>query len=451
MGKGMSTTASLRRLLALAGLGMLIALGLALLLAIAWMGAPGPDVLDLVSYLVASGVISLGLGAAGLAWLRRGRVRIWLQVTLTYILGVGIALLNIYLTARLMFISQHDFPLLVLLMLFAAAVSLGLGYALSQALAQRVAVLQRGAAALAGGDLAARVAVSGADELAALAAQFNQMAGQLAGAAAERERMELARRDLIAAISHDLRTPLASLRAMTEALADGLVDDPATNARYLATMRSQISHLSGLIDDLFELAQIDAGALRLELQRVSLDDLISDALEGIRPQAAAKGVRLHGSVASEVGPVLVAPQKIERVLYNLMTNALRHTPGDGSVTITAMPEDTRHETRDARHETRDTRHETRDQLASPVSGLPPPVSWVLVEVADSGEGIAPEDLPWIFDRFYRGEKSRSRATGGAGLGLAIARGIVEAHGGRIWAESAQGCGARIRFTLPTAS
>ncbi len=403
------------------------------------MGAPSQAVTDLAIYLVVSGAISLGLGAAGLAWLRRGRVRIWLQVTLTYILGVGIALLNVYLTARLMFISQHDFPLLVLLLLFAAVVSLGLGYALSQALAQRVAVLHRGAAALAGGDLAARVAVSGADELAALAAQFNQMAGQLARAAAERERMELARRDLIAAISHDLRTPLASLRAMTEALADGLVDDPATNARYLATMRGQIGHLSGLIDDLFELAQIDAGALRLELQRASLDDLISDALEGIRPQAAAKGVRLHGSVAPEVGSVLVAPQKIERVLYNLVTNAIRHTPGDGTVTITASSE-LRVLSAELTGSDRETQHSTLNTQ-----------NWVVVEVADSGEGIAPEDLPWVFERFYRGEKSRSRATGGAGLGLAIARGIVEAHGGRIWVESAQGCGARICFTLPASS
>jgi signal transduction histidine kinase len=251
------------------------------------------------------------------------------------------------------------------------------------------------------------------------------MAAQLAAAAAERQRQELARRDLIAAISHDLRTPLASLRVMTEALADGLVDDPTTTARYLSTMRSQIGHLSGLIDDLFELAQIDAGALRLELQHISLDDLISDALEGLRPQASARGVELHGEVTPKVGRVLAAPQKIERVLYNLVTNAIRHTPGDGVVTIRAMPE-------------------APPADAAPASGG----SFIVVEVADTGEGIAPADLPRIFDRFYRGEKSRSRATGGAGLGLAIARGIVEAHGGRIWAESNSGQGARIRFTLP---
>jgi signal transduction histidine kinase len=435
----MHMTASLRRTLVPLGLGLLIALGLALLLAIGWLGAQGKDVTDLVSYLLLSGAISLGVGAAALSWLRRGRGRLWLQVSLTYILGVGIALLNIFLTANLMFISDnHDLPLLVLLLLFAAVVSLGLAYALAQALAQRVTALHQGARALAGGDLDARVAAAGTDELAALAAEFNAMAARLAAAAAERERLELARRDLIAAISHDLRTPLASLRAMTEALADGLVDDPATTTRYLTTMRGQIGHLSGLIDDLFELAQIDAGALRLELQRASLDDLISDALEGIRPQAVAKGVRLQGSVAPGVGPVLVAPQKIERVLYNLVTNAIRHTPGDGVVTISAMLGDQGSGIGDRGSGVR---------FPDPRSPLPDP--YVVVEVADTGEGIAPGDLPWIFDRFYRGEKSRSRATGGAGLGLAIARGIVEAHGGRIWAESAQGRGARIRFTLPT--
>jgi len=417
------------------GLGLLVALGLALLLAIGWLGAPGNDIADLMTYLLASSAISLGLGAAGLVWLRRGRGRLWIQVTLTYMLGVGIALLNIFLTAQLMFISKHDLPLLVLLLLFAAVMSLGLSYALSRALVQRVTALHHGARALADGDLSARVAVAGADELAALAAQFNQMATQLAVAAEERERLEAVRRDLIAAISHDLRTPLASLRLMTEALADGLVDDPATTTRYLATMRGQIGHLSGLIDDLFELAQLDAGALRLELQRASLDDLISDALEGIRPQAAAKGVQVCGSVAPGVGPVLVAPQKIERVLYNLVTNAIRHTPSDGVGTISAMPEGQRPD----------------ENVPSPAPRPLSPAPFVLVEVADTGEGIAPEDLPWIFDRFYRGEKSRSRATGGAGLGLAIARGIVEAHGGRIWAESAQGRGTRIRFTLPTSA
>jgi len=436
----MQTAIPLRRSLAPFGLGVLIALGIALLLAIGWLGARGQDMIELTLYLLVSGAISLGCGALGLAWFRRGAVRLWLQVTLTFCLGISIAILNIFLTANLMFISKdHDLPLLVLLMLFAAVVSLALGYALAQALAQRVTALHRGARALAGGDLAARVDESGGDELAALAAEFNRMAAQLAAAADERGRLETARRELIAAISHDLRTPLASLRVITEALADGLVEDPATTTRYLATMRGQIGHLSSLIEDLFELAQIDAGALRLDLQRASLADLVSDAIEGMQPQAAAKGVRLAGSVAPGIGPALIAPQKIERVLYNLVTNAVRHTPAGGSVTISVTAGD---------GEARDWRLEAGDDFQA--SSLQPPAAQrsVVVAVADTGEGIAPDDLPRIFEHFYRGEKSRSRATGGAGLGLAIARGIVEAHGGRIWAESQLERGTRIAFSLP---
>jgi signal transduction histidine kinase len=434
----MQTTFPLRRSIAPLSMGLLVALGLALLLAAGWLGVRGRAMAELTIYLVISAAISLGVGALALAWFRRGEARLWLQVTLTYMLGIMVAILNIFLTAQLMFISSdHDLPLLILLLLFAAVVSLALGYALAQALARRVTALHRGARAIADGDLHAHVDASGSDELAALGAEFNRMAGQLAAAAAERARMEGARRELIAAISHDLRTPLASLRVMTEALADGVVDDPATTARYLATMRGQIGHLSGLIDDLFELAQIDAGAIALDLQRVRVDELVGDALAGMQPQAAAKGVHLAAEVAPGLGAVPLAPQKIERVLYNLIGNAIRHTPAGGSVTLRAGPiSDDRLQIADLQ----------RTELQSTIPNLQ---SAIVIEVADTGEGIAADDLPRIFEQFYRGEKSRSRATGGAGLGLAIARGIVEAHGGRIWATSAPGQGAVFGFALPT--
>ena len=439
----MQTAIPLRRSMMPFGLGVLIALGIALLLAIGWLGVRGQDMIELVYYLLLSSAISLGCGALGLAWFRRAQVRLWVQVTLTFTLGLAVAILNIFVTANLMFISKdHDLPLLILLMLFAATVSLALGYALAQALAQRVTALHHGARALAGGDLAARVDESGGDELAALAAEFNRMAEQLAAAAAERGRMETTRRELIAAISHDLRTPLASLRVMTEALADGLVEDQATTTRYLATMRGQIGHLSSLIDDLFELAQIDAGALRLELQHASLADLVSDAIESMRPQATAKGVRLEGSVAPGIGPALIAPQKIERVLYNLVTNAVRHTPAGGSVMIT-VSDSSEFRVLSGRLSSELTRSHGQTQNAKRKTQ-----NCVVITVADTGEGIAPDDLPRIFEHFYRGEKSRSRATGGAGLGLAIARGIVEAHGGRIWAASQLEHGTQIAFTLP---
>jgi signal transduction histidine kinase len=473
-----STPAALRgahqmRVALLPMLAALLATALALLLAVAWLGAPMPDLMDLGAYLGGSCALSLALGLLGMWWLRRGRAALWLQISLTYGLGVAIALLNIFLTARLMFISSHDLPLLILLLLFAAVVSLGLGYALAHTLARRVTALHQGAQRLAEGDLAARVPAEGRDELARLAHEFNRMAEQLAASAEERGRMEQARRELVAAVSHDLRTPLTSLRAMIEALSDGLIDDPATTARYLATMRGQVTHLSGLIDDLFELAQIEAGALQLELQRVDPSDLISDTIEGMRPQAAARGVMLEGSVAPEAGALLIAPQKIERVLYNLVTNAVRHTPAEGSVTLRVyLQADQRPTTNDQRPPeggvgglppaASPTSPVSRREALAAAGGLPPTLpptalsarergrGFAVFVVEDTGEGIAPEDLPFVFDRFYRGEKSRSRATGGAGLGLAIARGIVEAHGGRIWIEPNAPRGTRVIFALPLA-
>lgn len=427
----MTMTLALRRVFVPFGIAMLIGLGLALLLAVGWLGASGKDVAALMGYLIASSSISLSLGVIGLSWLRRGRGRLWQQLALAYTLGIGIALLNISLTAKLMFISiNHDLLLLILLMLFSAVISLGLGYGLAQALTQRVNALHSGARAVAAGQFATRVAPEGNDELTELAVAFNHMATQLAAAALERDRMIQARQHLLAAISHDLRTPLASLRARTEALADGLVDDPATRAHYLTSMHSQINLLSSLIDDLFELAQIDAGVLRLDLQWASLGDLISDTLEGMRLHATRKGVLLQGSIVPHLGPLMIAPQKIERVLYNLVTNAIRHTPSGGTVTITVTPTSALTPT-DA-PAVNATMHHTA----------------ILVEVADTGEGIAPEDLPRIFEHFYRSEKSRSRATGGVGLGLAIAHGIIQAHGGHIWATSTPDQGTSIRFTLP---
>lgn len=375
--------------------------------------------MSLIVALVTTGLISLGVGLVGMRWLRQGKVPIWLQVTLTYLFGVAVALCNIFITARLMFLATSDLPLLALLILVAALIATGLGAALAQVFAQRVSALHQSAAAIATGDLTARVDETGEDELAALARTFNHMADQLAASAAERARQEQLRRELIAAISHDLRTPLASLRAMTEALADGLVDDVPTISRYYDAMRGQIGQLNRLIEDLFSLSRLEAGVVELDLQPVAAAQLIDDALAGHSPQARAAGVALQAQVAPETGCVLAAPLQITRVLDNLLANALRHTPVGGLITVHATP------------------------LSEG--------SLVAIEVTDTGEGIAPGDLPHIFERFYRGEKSRSRASGGAGLGLAIARSIVETHGGTIGVSSAPGQGTTVRFTLPRIS
>ena len=201
---------------------------------------------------------------------------------------------------------------------------------------------------------------------------------------------------------------------IVEALADRVVEDPETVARYLDTAQRQIDSLSLLLDDLFDLAQIDAGGLQLERHPNSICDLISDTLETFSALAARQGVTLEGAAPPEVDPVVMDVGKIGRVLNNLLDNALRHTSEGDKVYVCAAVQ--------ADH--------------------------VRVEVSDTGEGIPPKDVPHIFERFYRGEKSRNRATGGTGLGLAIASGIVEAHGGQIGVESAVGQGTQVWFTLP---
>jgi signal transduction histidine kinase len=319
--------------------------------------------------------------------------------------------------ARAMFISGHDLSLLLTMLTFAAALSVGFGLLYAMPLASRIERVRSGTARIAGGELESEVPVEGRDEVADLAEDLNQMARALREASEREREMEEARRDLIAAVSHDLRTPLASARALIEAVADGVAADRETEKRYLSSARRELAHLSQLVDDLFELARIDAGALQLTFEEASLHDLISDTISGFQPQAEQKGVRLAGEVVDDIDPVLANPPRLQRVLHNLVSNALRHTPADGTVTLRATREG----------------EEAR------------------VEVSDTGEGIAAEDLPRVFERSFRGEQSRTRPekddAPGAGLGLAIARGLVEAHGGTMDVESDLGRGSRFRFTL----
>jgi signal transduction histidine kinase len=332
-----------------------------------------------------------------------------------YLVAIGLVFLNVLVTAQLMFASQHDLRLAGILLLFAGGIALSFGYFLSANITESIQRVVDGAEAIADGDLGVRVMVSGQNELAELADAFNRMATQLQEADDRQKELEQLRRDLIGWVSHDLRTPLTSVQLMVEALADGVVDEPQTVQRYLRTIQADIRHLNTLIDDLFEMSQLEAGALHFVVAPHSLRDLISDTLESMSTLAQKKGVELCGDVAQDVDPVVMAPDKIGRVLINLISNAVRHTPPGGEITV------------EARREKK--------------SGQ------IRVDVRDTGEGIPPEDLPHVFERFYRGEKSRSRATGGAGLGLAIAKGIIEAHRGELWVESQVGGGSTFSFTL----
>ena len=357
--------------------------------------------------------IAVGYGAYRLGWVHRSPHISW-----TLLGGYGLAslltFLNVWITARLMFVSEHDLLLATVLLLFAGGIAMAVGYFLSLALIDRIVILDRVAKSVAQGDLGVRVPVIGNDEMASLARTFNEMAARLQAADERQRELDRLRRNLIAWAGHDLRTPLASIHAIVEALADGVVDDPETVDRYLCTASREIDSLSRLIDDLFELAQLEAGGLRLELRPNSLSDLLSDTLESFSELAVQQGITLGGRADSGVDPVMMDARQIGRVLSNLLGNALRHTPSGGAVYAQA--------TRTA--------------------------EGVQVEVRDTGEGIDAADLPHVFEHFYRGDKSRSRATGGAGLGLAIAKGIVEAHDGWIGLESAPGEGTRFFFTLP---
>ncbi len=399
-------------------IGIFAVLTLTVVLIIAVMD---PPVGDLVQLGLLLGITSLASAMIGfishrLGWWRRLR-SLNLTLTLGYALAAGLTLLNVWLTARLMFINRHDLTLGILLLLFAGGISVTFGYFLSSSITQTLKDVVRGAERLSEGDFSARVDVQGQNEVAQLADAFNTMVAHLEQVQEAERSLEAARRNLVAWASHDLRTPLASLRAMIDALSDGVVTEAETVARYLQQCQSEIRDMSTLIDDLFELAKLDAGHLELFCEPSSLADLISDTLEGFRVRAQTNGVTLTGAVAPQVDPVWMAPEKISRVLQNLLENAFRHTPIGGQIEL----------------------------QASVRNGT------VLVTVQDTGEGIQPEDLPHVFDRFFRGEKSRSRegfAGSGAGLGLSIAKGLVEAHGGRIWVESDLGSGTTMAFTLP---
>ena len=254
------------------------------------------------------------------------------------------------------------------------------------------------------GDLSVRVSVGSQDEIGELANAFNAMAGSLA------EQEEL-RRNMIGDIAHELRTPLTNLRGYLEAARDGLV---APDAGLVDNLYEETMLLQRLVADLQELALAEAGQLDLEPQRVGLAGIAEQALGILRPQADAKGIQLYAEMPSDLPPVDVDPARIGQVLRNLLGNALLHTPSGGSITVIGRA--------------------TAGEVA--------------VSVCDTGSGVHPEDLPHVFDRFYRADKSRARHTGGAGLGLAIVKQLVLAHGGSVSASSSPGEGSTFTFTIP---
>ena len=389
-------------------------LALVLLLAHRYLHAGGPDLVVLAMTLSISAVTAWAFGYTGLTILHAVRWGdLWTKVFIPAMIGVLTALVSIVITARMMFISSHDLILLTLQLVFSLAVSVPFAMLAARMLADRVAIFGQAAQSMSEGKLDTRVRVDGNDELDRLGVLFNLMATRLEEANRQQIEAEDARRQLIAAISHDLRTPLSSIQAMVEAIEDNVVDGE-TARFYLAQILVETRGLGLMINDLFELAQIDAGALRLQITANRVAMLIEDALDTMQAKAERKEIKLERRYTDESLAVLADGSQIQRVFYNLVDNALRHTPSGGRVFVDVAE-----------------------------SGPD-----VVFTVEDTGTGIDAGDLPYVFERFYRADRSR-HTDGGAGLGLAIARGIVEAHGGRIWADGSSP-GARFSFALPRA-
>lgn len=266
-----------------------------------------------------------------------------------------------------------------------------------------VRALAEAAHRVADGDLSQRVPVTGGDELAEMGVAFNTMAAEL-------ERQHELRHRAMADIAHELRTPLSVLQIELESIEDGLTDP---TPEVIAGLQGDLAHLRCLVEDLRVLSLADAGELHVEAEPVEMGGLVRDVVERVRAAARSEGIALDAQVPDGPLPVVGDAQRLMQVLLNLLSNALQHTPTGGRVTVSAQRVDGK----------------------------------VHVAVRDTGEGIPPEDLPHVFDRLYRADRARSRDTGGSGLGLSIAKSLVEAQGGHIWAESEPGEGSTFTFTL----
>ena len=332
-------------------------------------------------------------------WVLRRRDGLRRQAVMTGAIAAVQVLVTVALFVALMFVSSHDAFFTILATAYCALLALLAARLLSRRVLDDVRAVEAGLAAVGEGRRDVQLGVGGEDEIARLAREVESMVDRLA-------RTEAARNDLVAAVSHDLRTPITSLRLLVEALDDDIVDAQERRS-YLAKLRTHVAALGALIDDLFELSRLRAGDIRWSMERVRLRELVTETVEAMRRDDAP---RLLVDVPVDLAPARAAPEQIQRVLFNLIQNAIRHTPADGSVTV-------------------------RAEAAG---------GEVHIEVADTGSGIAAADRDRVFEAFVQGG---ARSNGSAGLGLAISRAIVEAHGGRIWLGSSTD-GTSIRFTLP---
>ncbi|GAA2113289.1 ATP-binding protein [Streptomyces synnematoformans] len=379
------------------------------------------DILLMAVFAFLGAAVAGVLGAVALRLLRNRSLVV--SVSVVAATAVTAMLLGTLSVAREMFLSGHDLTVVSIVILMAAVVSLATAVLLGRWVVARSNALAEAARSFGhdfdkGGSFAPPAGDATA-ELAALSRELAATAERLAESRQRERALDASRRELVAWISHDLRTPLAGLRAMAEALEDGMAADPG---RYHRQIRAETERLDAMVGDLFELSRIHAGALSLVPTRMSVYDLVGDALAGADPLAREHGVRLVGE-PPEPGPAAAVPVEVDgkemtRVLGNLLVNAIRRTPADGTVAVTVRE---------------------REGAA------------VVVSVTDQCGGIPEEDLARVFDTGWRGNHARTPVPpAGAGLGLAIVRGIVEAHRGRTEVRNVPG-GCRFEVTLPAAT
>jgi signal transduction histidine kinase len=308
-----------------------------------------------------------------------------------------------------MFLSSHDLRLVYVSLALGTGLGLALAITVARSMAGDLRRLEATTSAIGHGDLSARTGITRRDEIGTVATAVDSMAGSLEEARRDRARADASRRLMLASVGHDLRTPLTSIRAALEAIQDGVAVDPD---RYLQSMHSDLDQLSALVDDIFLMARIEASDLSLDPVPLDLAELADDAVASVTPLALQHDVTLEMSRRG-AAQVQADPVALGRVIRNLLDNALRHSPGGGVVTVVV------------------------DDGDGPT-----------LAVIDQGTGFPPEFRETAFDEFSRSESARDRVTGGAGLGLAIARGLVLAHRGEIWIPD--GPGGRVMFRLPPA-
>ncbi|SIT83078.1 sensor histidine kinase KdpD [Microbacterium sp. RU33B] len=377
-----------------------------------------PEILQVAGLSLAITIVIGGAAAVALVLLRHASLV--LQICVLFVGSVLSVVASMVGASWLMYLSPHDLTVAVNAAVISGLVSLALFVGLGTVVVRNAGALSRAAQRIGAGETVDAVAAGSSAEFAALARDLVTTSANLAEARERQRLAEESRRELVAWIAHDLRTPMAGIMSMAEALEDDVASDPA---RYHRQMREQITRLSAMVDDLFELSKIDSGTLRLSLEPVSLYDLVSDTVADLRPLSQGREIRIASRPDSQV-VVQADPRELSRAVANLLLNALQHTPEGTPITVAAS---------------------VSDGFAS-------------VSVTDAGGGIDEDDLPRIFDPGWRGAPARTPQaldrpgatllSSGAGLGLAIVQGIAAAHGGEVTAHNvADGC--RFDLVLPT--